>query len=86
MEVVVMKARTLYKFASLYFSSLFIIAIIPFSVNFFNRTEPFLIGLPFFQFFILCYLLMNLTGLLVLFFIDDRIDRSSKSKTGGNQQ
>ena len=80
------KVRTLYKFASLYFGVLFFIAIIPFSVNFFNRTEPFLFGLPFFQFFIICYLLMSLAGLLVLFFIEDRIDCGSKSKTGGSQQ
>ncbi|HWQ78823.1 MAG TPA: hypothetical protein VN381_08390 [Anaerovoracaceae bacterium] len=82
--VIKITVKKLYWIATLYFGVLFLIIANPRSMVFFNRSEPFIMGLPGLEFMILCYILMNAAGLLLLFFAEERIVRKNISKTEGN--
>ena len=79
-----MTVKKLYTLAAIYFGCLYSLITIPFTVNFFNRIHPIILGLPFFQFSIIGFIFMNLLGLFALFNIEDRIARNNRRETGGN--
>ncbi len=78
-----MSRKKLYTTAVIYFLIVIGFITMPPTVNLINRIEPYILGFPCFQFFILLTAVLIGVGLMAWFKLEEKID--NKENMGGEQ-
>ncbi|MBR0597304.1 hypothetical protein [Sinanaerobacter chloroacetimidivorans] len=72
-----MSKKRLYLLTAAYFIILIGFMTFPVTVQLINRIYPYILGFPCFQFFILLFVILAALGLMVLFILEDRIEKKA---------